>query len=75
VKIYAEELKSNLDKLSSYARQWLDHMEQPHVVYIIGLSQAISIEPKNTSENPRAPVVPMTKIYDYLRLLLSLIHI
>ena len=40
-----------------------------------GLSPAISIDQKTTSRNPRSTVGTVTEIYDYLRLMLSLIHI
>ena len=37
--------------------------------YIDGLSPAISIDQKTTSQNPRSTVGTVTEIYDYLRLL------
>ncbi|MBQ2323272.1 MAG: excinuclease ABC subunit UvrA, partial [Oscillospiraceae bacterium] len=39
------------------------------VDYIEGLSPAISIDQKTTSQNPRSTVGTVTEIYDYLRLL------
>ena len=44
-------------------------MEKPEVDAIEGLSPAISIDQKSTSNNPRSTVGTVTEIYDYLRLL------
>lgn len=44
-------------------------MDKPNVEYIDGLSPAISIDQKSTSNNPRSTVGTVTEIYDYLRLL------
>ena len=44
-------------------------MKKPNVDLIEGLSQAISIEQKNTSKNPRSTVATVTEIYDYMRVL------
>ena len=44
-------------------------MDKPDVDYIDGLSPAISIDQKTTSQNPRSTVGTVTEIYDYLRLL------
>ena len=44
-------------------------MEKPDVDYIEGLSPAISIDQKSTSNNPRSTVGTVTEIHDYLRLL------
>ena len=46
-------------------------MENPDVDQIEGLSPAISIEQKATSQNPRSTVGTVTEVYDYLRLLFS----
>ena len=73
--IYAEGQRRYVESLSAYARQFLDMMEKPDIDQISGLSPAISIEQKTTSRNPRSTVGTVTEIYDYLRLLLSLIHI
>ena len=45
-------------------------MEKPDVEYIEGLSPAISIDQKTTSQNPRSTVGTVTEIYDYLRLII-----
>ena len=73
--IYAEGQRRYVESLSAYARQFLDKMKKPNVDLIEGLSPAISIEQKNTSKNPRSTVATVTEIYDYMRVLLSLIHI
>src|SRR5699024_7774482 len=52
-----------------YARQFLGQMDKPDVDIIEGLSPAISIDQKTTSNNPRSTVATVTEIYDYLRLL------
>lgn len=43
-------------------------MDKPDVDYIEGLSPAVSIDQKSTSNNPRSTVGTVTEIYDYLRL-------
>jgi excinuclease ABC subunit A len=73
--IYAEGQRRYVETLSAYARQFLDQMERPDVDSIDGLSPAISIEQKTTSRSPRSTVGTVTEIYDYLRLLYSLIGI
>ena len=48
---------------------FLGNMEKPDVDAIEGLSPAIAIDQKTTSNNPRSTVGTVTEIYDYLRLL------
>lgn len=67
--IYAEGQRRYVESLSSYARMFLGQKEKPDVDYIEGLSPAISIDQKTTSQNPRSTVGTVTEIYDYLRLL------
>lgn len=67
--IYAEGRRRYIESLSSYARQFLGGIEKPDVDSIEGLSPAISIDQKTTSNNPRSTVGTVTEIYDYLRLL------
>ncbi len=67
--IYAEGQRRYVESLSSYARQFLDQLQKPHVEQITGLSPAISIEQKSVSRNPRSTVGTVTEIYDYLRVL------
>jgi excinuclease ABC subunit A len=67
--IYAEGQRRYVESLSSYARMFLGQMDKPDVESIEGLSPAISIDQKTTSQNPRSTVGTVTEIYDYLRLL------
>ena len=73
--IYAEGQRRYMESLSSYARMFLGQMEKPDVDAIDGLSPAISIDQKTTSQNPRSTVGTVTEIYDYLRLLYARIGI
>ena len=67
--IYAEGQRRYVESLSAYARQFLGNMEKPDVDAFEGLSPAIAIDQKTTSNNPRSTVGTVTEIYDYLRLL------
>ncbi len=73
--IYAEGQRRYVESLSSYARQFLGQMQKPDVDSIDGLSPAISIDQKTTSNNPRSTVGTVTEIYDYLRLLFARVGI
>ncbi len=73
--IYAEGQRRYMESLSSYARMFLGQMEKPDVDSIDGLSPAISIDQKTTSQNPRSTVGTVTEIYDYLRLLYARIGV
>lgn len=67
--IFAEGQRRYMESLSSYARQFLGQMQKPDVEYIEGLSPAVAIDQKTTSNNPRSTVGTVTEIYDYMRLL------
>lgn len=67
--IFAEGQRRYVESLSAYARQFLGQLDKPDVESISGLSPAISIDQKSTSNNPRSTVGTVTEIYDYLRLL------
>lgn len=67
--IFAEGQRRYVESLSTYARQFLGQLDKPDVEYIDGLSPAISIDQKSTSNNPRSTVGTITEIYDYLRLM------
>lgn len=67
--IFAEGQRRYVESLSTYARQFLGQLDKPDVEYIDGLSPAISIDQKSTSNNPRSTVGTVTEIYDFLRLL------
>ncbi|MDO8240774.1 MAG: excinuclease ABC subunit UvrA [Candidatus Moranbacteria bacterium] len=73
--IFAEGQRRYLESLSSYARQFLGQMDKPDVDYIEGLSPAISISQKASSQNPRSTVGTVTEIHDYLRLLFAKIGV
>lgn len=73
--IFAEGQRRYVESLSSYARQFLGQMDKPDVESIEGLSPAISIDQKTTSQNPRSTVGTVTEIYDYMRLLFARIGI
>jgi len=67
--IFAEGQRRYVESLSTYARQFLGQLDKPDVESIEGLSPAISIDQKSTSNNPRSTVGTVTEIYDHLRLL------
>ena len=69
--IYAEGQRRYVESLSAYARQFLGGIEKPDVDSIDGLSPAIAIDQKVTSNNPRSTVGTVTEIYDYIRLLFA----
>ena len=69
--LYAEGQRRYVESLSAYARQFLEQMPKPQVESIDGLSPAIAIEQKTTSNNPRSTVGTVTEIYDYLRVLFA----
>ena len=73
--IYAEGQRRFIESLSSYARQFLDLQDKPDVESISGLSPAIAISQRTTSNNPRSTVGTVTEIYDYIRLLYARIGI
>lgn len=73
--IYAEGQRRYVESISAYARQFLEKVDKPDVEYIEGLSPAIAIDQKTTSNNPRSTVGTVTEIYDYLRLLFANIGI
>ena len=73
--IYAEGQRRYVESLSAYARQFLGNSDKPDVDSIEGLSPAISIDQKTTSNNPRSTVATVTEIYDYLRLLFARIGV
>jgi excinuclease ABC subunit A len=69
--LFAEGQRRYVESLSAYARQFLEQMPKPQVESIEGLSPAIAIEQKTTSNNPRSTVGTVTEIYDYLRVLFA----
>ena len=69
--IFAEGQRRYTESLSAYARQFLGQLDKPDVDFIDGLSQAISIDQKATTRNPRSTVGTITEVYDDLRLLFA----
>ena len=69
--LYAEGQRRYVERLSSYARQFLGRMSKPEVDYIKGLPPAIAIEQKVSTRNPRSTVGTSTEIYEYIKLLFA----
>ncbi len=69
--LYNEGRRRYVDSLSNYARQFLGGTSKPNVESIEGLSPAIAIDQKTTSNNPRSTVGTITEVYDFYRLLFA----
>ena len=69
--LYAEGQRRYVESLSAYARQFMERMDRPDVDEIHGISPAVAIEQKNTSQSSRSTVGTATEIQDYLRLLFA----
>ena len=69
--LFAEGQRRYIESLSSYARQFLEKIQKPDVDEIVGISPAIAIEQKTTTNNPRSTIGTSTEIYDYLKLLFA----
>jgi excinuclease ABC subunit A len=67
--IFAEAQRRYVESLSTYAKQFLERMERPHVESVEGVSPAVAIQQKNPTKTSRSTVGTATEIYDYLRLL------
>ncbi len=67
--IFAEAQRRYVESLSTYAKQFLERMERPHVESVDGVSPAVAIQQKNPTKTSRSTVGTATEIYDYLRLL------
>ncbi|HEX7091195.1 MAG TPA: excinuclease ABC subunit UvrA [Longimicrobiales bacterium] len=67
--IYAEGQRRYVESLSTYAKQFLERMEKPHVDAVEGISPAVAIEQKNPTKTSRSTVGTATEVYDYMRLL------
>ncbi|NIP83767.1 MAG: excinuclease ABC subunit UvrA, partial [Gemmatimonadetes bacterium] len=68
---FAEGQRRYVESLSTYAKQFLERMEKPHVDSVEGISPAVAIEQKNPTKSSRSTVGTATEVYDYLRLLWS----
>jgi excinuclease ABC subunit A len=69
--LFAEGQRRYVESLSTYAKQFLDRMEKPHVDRVDGISPAVAIEQKNPTKTSRSTVGTATEVHDYLRLLWS----
>lgn len=69
--IYAEGQRRYVESLSTYARQFVNQMQKPHLEHIEGLSPAIAIEQKHAANTPRSTVGTVTEVYDYFRVLMA----
>jgi excinuclease ABC subunit A len=69
--VYAEGQRRYLECLSSYARQFLDQLEQPDVDSIEGLPPTVAIDQRAGVANPRSTLGTITETHDYLRLLFA----
>jgi excinuclease ABC subunit A len=67
--IFAEAQRRYVESLSTYAKQFLERMERPHVESVEGVSPAVAIQQKNPTKTSRSTVGTATEVYDYLRLL------
>ena len=67
--IFAEAQRRYVESLSTYAKQFLERMERPHVESVEGISPAVAIQQKNPTKTSRSTVGTATEIHDYLRLL------
>ena len=52
--LYAEGQRRYVERLSSYARQFMGKLNKPKVDYIKGISPAIAVEQKINTSNPRS---------------------
>ncbi len=67
--LFAEGQRRYVESLSTYAKQFLDRVEKPHVDRIEGISPSVAIEQRNPTKSSRSTVGTATEVYDYLRLL------
>ena len=67
--LFAEGQRRYVESLSTYAKQFLDRIEKPHIDRIEGISPSVAIEQRNPTKSSRSTVGTATEVYDYLRLL------
>ena len=68
---YAESQRRFSDGLSSYVRQFIGKTGDPLLESVSGLTPAVAVRRKASSDNPRSTVGTYTGLYDLLRLLYS----
>ena len=71
--LFAEAQRRFMESLSSYARQFVEKLDKPDVDFIEGLSPSVSVDQKTFHRNPRSTVGTITEIYDYMRVLFSVV--
>ena len=71
--LFAEAQRRFMESLSSYARQFVEKLDKPDVDFVEGLSPSVSVDQKTFHRNPRSTVGTITEIYDYMRVLFSVI--
>src|SRR5207237_56180 len=69
--LYAEGQRRYVESFSTYARQFLDRMEKPHVDRIDGILPAIAIDQRRPVKTSRSTVGTMPELHDHLKLLLA----
>ncbi|MDP2656010.1 MAG: excinuclease ABC subunit UvrA [bacterium] len=69
--IYAEGQRRFMESLSSFTKQFMDHLDKPDVDQIDGLPPTIAIDQHTSVASPRSTVGTATEMYDYLRLLFA----
>ncbi|MDH5299539.1 MAG: hypothetical protein OEV91_11015, partial [Desulfobulbaceae bacterium] len=67
--IFAEGQRRYVETFSSYARQFLDRMDKPHVDRIDAIPPAVAIDQTNPVRTSRSTVGTMTELTDHLKLL------
>ena len=69
--LFAAGQRRYVEALSTYAKQFLDRLEKPHVDRIEGLCPAVAIEQRNPTTSSRSTVGTATEVHDFLRLLFA----
>ncbi len=69
--LYAQGQRSYVENLSTYARQFLEQLEEPDVEAVEGIQPAIAIRQRNGVKSSRSTVGTATEVYDYLRVLFA----
>jgi excinuclease ABC subunit A len=73
--LYAEGQRRYVESFSTYARQFLDRMEKPHVDRIDGILPAIAIDQRRPVKTSRSTVGTMTELHDHLKLLFAKVSV
>lgn len=71
--IYAESQRKFIESLPLYARQFIGLPEKADIGEAVGLTPAIAIDQKTNSHNSRSTVGTVSEIYEYVRLLYSVV--